>query len=212
MKTLRSITLCLLLCLPLISQARESEYAEAMTDRVLQLESATKEKLQALAVDFARFSTLQGSDWLAPYYAAYCKVILALKDPSEADILTEEAMKYITQAESANGAPSELACLKSLVATARMLVDPQSRWEHDGAESQKQQEIALETNPQNPRAHLLKAQTLAYTPEAFGGGKDKALLFVQKALALYQAESPSPAYAPQWGHRQAVELEAYCSK
>ena len=212
MRILKSITLCLLLCFPFISQAQEREYAGAMTDRVSQLKSATKERLQALAADFARFAALQGSDWLASYYAAYCNVILALKDTSEADVLAEEAMKYIVQAENAGGSPSELACLKSMVATAKMLVDPQNRWQHDGAESQKQQEIALETNPQNPRAHLLKAQMLAHTPEAFGGGKGKALSFVRKALELYRAESPSPAYAPHWGYEQAVELEAYCSK
>ena len=59
--------------------------------------------------------------------------------------------------------------------------------------------LAQKLNPENPRAKMLEAQGIFYTPEAFGGGKQKALPLIKEALAKFDAFKPSSDIMPNWG-------------
>ncbi|KGN86116.1 hypothetical protein [Porphyromonas sp. COT-290 OH860] len=212
MKRITTLLLCALLLLCSVSLgAQSSAYQRAMTERTAKLDSASIEVLQSLAADFDRFTLMTGADWTAPYYSAYCRAIQAFADSEAADRLAEQAEQYLEKATELGGDASEIACLRSMLFAARLQVNPQTRWQIYGPESAKQLQLAQEANPNNPRVYLLQAQSVAYTPAAYGGGKDKALPSITKALELYTKQSPEPAYAPHWGEEQAKALYHFCT-
>lgn len=211
MKMSKRIVLLLLICLSTLSlSAQESAYEEIMNQKVAALDSIPPAEYPVLAADFAGILMIDGSDWIASYYAAYCRIIQAFGEKGQADNLCDEAENHLKKAENMNGDRSEIACLKSMVASARMLVDPQSRWQTYGAMSAQLLRQALEINPKNPRAYLLQGQNLFYTPAQFGGGKDIALPIIQKSVDYFEEETASPSYAPHWGKEQARLLLKQC--
>jgi tetratricopeptide (TPR) repeat protein len=61
---------------------------------------------------------------------------------------------------------------------------------------------AMELDPKNPRVWLIRGMSAMFTPKMFGGGTDKAVRDLQKAIELFDAERPV-APAPSWGHADA---------
>ena len=60
-----------------------------------------------------------------------------------------------------------------------------------GQRSTNEAEKAIELNPKNGEAYVTRAISYLYTPEAFGGNKQKAFEFFSKAKELDpQADSP----------------------
>jgi hypothetical protein len=49
--------------------------------------------------------------------------------------------------------------------------------------------LALDKSPDNPRVNLLKGSSDLYTPEAYGGGADKAITSLTKAISLFAQEN-----------------------
>lgn len=197
-------------CLSALGQ--ESSYDQAMQERVTKLKSTTLEEFASLAQDFDRFAALEGADWHASYYAAYCRAIIAIADKTQADSLSAIALPYLERAQRLGGDRSELACLHSLLAMARMSVAPEERWQTDGVQSMSYLRAALQANPNNPRAYFLQGQFVAHTPASFGGGKKKALPLVRKAMELFAAAQYPKPYSPHWGLPQAEALLRYCSQ
>ncbi|KGN99877.1 hypothetical protein HR11_06645 [Porphyromonas macacae] len=216
MKTCRLIVLLMGIALmaAMTAKAQDSrEYKKIMNAKVEALEVAPLSGFLDLAADFERIAENPESDWIAAYYSAYCRIVYALRTPAKAYELCEEADLMLKKSEEKNGDHSEIACLRNMSATARMMVDPQSRWERWGAEAEKQLQTAMAINPVNPRAFLLKAQSLMYTPAQFGGGIDKALPYMKKCLELFGQEESVSGYVPHWGAEMAKKLfSEYLSK
>ncbi len=62
---------------------------------------------------------------------------------------------------------------------------------------------AFELAPDNPRVSLIAGESSYYTPKLFGGGKEKAMEKIKKAIELFQTfKSQSPLY-PSWGYDEA---------
>ncbi len=59
---------------------------------------------------------------------------------------------------------------------------------------------AMEYEPANPRNYLIAGQSAYYTPRMFGGGKDKAKLYFERAIALYDSVHQSDPLQPEPGH------------
>ncbi len=211
MKMLRLSILCLLILMGgVIANAQSSAYKKAMIEKVSALDAAELNTFESYADEFSRYASIEGSDWCAEYYAAYCRVIVALKTPKRADELCHDAELSLDKAEERNGNLSEILCLRSMIATARLLVDPQTRWQSEGAKSGEMLRLALEQNQNNPRVYYLMAQSLYNTPAQFGGGKEKALPLLEKALSLFEAEKVDPEYAPHWGKIPSERLAKAC--
>lgn len=202
MKTILSILLpvALLFVSSASAQSLQEEYAQAMLSNVQALDSLPIQKYPALSAEFERLSLSEVSDWLAPYYAAYCRLLYAMQKPSEADSICDEVKILIQSASDKGGDVSEIACLQSMYATARMLVNPQARWQKWGEEARQKFMFAQEQNPHNPRPYYLQGLSLLHTPKQFGGGEDVARPLLQKAATLWKQEEPSPSYAPHWGN------------
>lgn len=62
---------------------------------------------------------------------------------------------------------------------------------------------AFELAPENPRVSLIAGQSAYHTPKMFGGGADKALQHIQKAVACFQTFKPERPIDPTWGHDEA---------
>lgn len=192
--------------------AQESKYDAAMKGMLTKLTAAnTTEMLEPLANGFDRIAAAETNKWLPLYYAAYCQVMQALmeKDKTKIDPLVDLAEKNLEKAKGLSES-EEITCLRALCKSARIGVDPMSRGMRYSAESKELLTFAKKVNPSNPRIYLLEAQSVYYTPEAFGGGKDKARPLYELALSKFREFKPQNELMPNWGLEQVRNiLESY---
>lgn len=122
------------------------------------------------------------------------------KDVTKKDDLADKAMELLTKAETILGKEnSETDVIKSMIATARMTVDPQSRYMTYGAVISQNIEKSESLDSTNPRPVLIEAENKFYTPEQFGGGKDVAKPLFDKAKQLFDNFKPESDISPTWG-------------
>jgi tetratricopeptide (TPR) repeat protein len=75
-----------------------------------------------------------------------------------------------------------------------MILGPKSAEDMDGG---------LALDPDNPRIQYLQGSYWLYVPEAYGGGADRALPFLEKAAALFDKETVTDPLRPSWGRAEA---------
>lgn len=193
------------------AMAQSAQYTDAMTKQTSDLDSSgtfTPDGLQQKANTFERIADAEKSQWLPYYYAAYAQVMqaLTLQDKSQIDPLADRAEANLDKAEALSPKNSEIACIRSLVATARLTVDPMTRGMKYGPEAAAQLEQAASFNPENPRIYLLQGQSLLFTPEQWGGSKSKAKMTLEVALQKFAAFKPESSIAPHWGEPYTRKL------
>jgi hypothetical protein len=153
------------------------------------------------ANSFERIASAEKTEWLPFYYIGYALVMNAYmeKDPSKIDPLCDRADEALAKADALAPNNSEITTVQAMVATARMMVD-NSRAMTLGPKASGMLQKAMAQAPQhNPRAMMNLAQNLYYTPEAFGGSKQKAMELMEKALAAYDSFQPETPLHPNWG-------------
>jgi len=188
--------------LSLAAAAQSDKYVPAMKKNIALLDSAlAKGNAKELANNFERIGDAEKTQWLPYYYAAYCNVISTYteKDKSSIDATADKAEELISKAEVLAGENSEIDVIKSMIASAHMMVDPQNRYMTYGPTSVGFIQKAQELDPANPRPVYLDAQAKFYTPAAFGGGKDVAKPLFEKALAMFDTFKPASELHPTWG-------------
>ena len=203
-KTILSV-LVIFSCITIFAQS--DRYAPAMKKNIAMLDSAMqKGNAKELANNFERIGDAEKTQWLPYYYAAYCNILITYteNDKSKVDAIADKAEELITKAEGLAGKEnSEIDVIKSMIASAHMMVDPQSRYMKYGAASSSNIEKAKALNPTNPRPVYLEAQAKFYTPAAFGGGKDVAKPLFEKALTMFDTFKPETDLHPTWGKAAA---------
>lgn len=199
-KTILSLVITLLV---LTTFSQNDKYVNAMKKNIYQLDSAMQSgKGKELANNFERIAEADKTQWLPYYYAAYSTVMNAFmeQDKSKVDAIADKAEELITKAEVLAGKEnSEIAIIKSMIASSHLMVDPQSRWMQYGKASSENIEKAKAMDATNPRAIYLEAQAKFYTPEAFGGGKSVAKPLFEKAMAMFDTFKPATELHPTWG-------------
>lgn len=187
----------------LFVMAQNEKYTAAMQKNIALLDSAMqKGNLMELSNNFERIGEAEKTQWLPFYYASYCTVMNAFmeKDKSKADAIADKAAEQITKAEKLAGKPnSETHVVRSMIASAHLMVDPASRWMQYGAASAENIAAAKALDPTNPRPVYLEGQSKFYTPENFGGGKAPAKELFEKALLMFASFKPQSALDPVWG-------------
>ncbi|HVZ97730.1 MAG TPA: hypothetical protein VG847_12700 [Chitinophagaceae bacterium] len=187
-----------------LSFAQSEKYESAMKANISQLDSMMgKGNSLELANNFERIANAEKTQWLPYYYAAYCTVVQAYteQDNSKKDDIADKAQQLINKADSLLGKESsETDVIKSMIATAHMMVDPQSRYMTYGPQSNELIEKSESLDSTNPRPVLLKAENTFYTPEQFGGGKDAAKPLFDKAKELADNFKPETDLSPNWGN------------
>ncbi|MBL7702374.1 MAG: hypothetical protein JNM14_08995 [Ferruginibacter sp.] len=191
------------------SLAQSEKFMASMKANIAAIDTSFKnpQNLLDLANKFERIATAEKNQWLPYYYAALCQVNYTYmeKDKTKVDAIADKATELIDKADALNANNSEISCIKSMIASAHMMVDPMQRYMEYGTESQTHLETAMQQDPANPRPEYLKGQGLKYTPEQFGGGCATAKPVLQSSLAKYNAFKPASDIHPNWG-KQRVEM------
>ena len=121
-----------IICFASLTFAQSDKYASAMKANIALMDSMMVKGNDAeLANNFERIGDAEKTQWLPYYYAAYCTVMQAYteKDNSKKDAIADKAQQLIDKAEAILGKEnSETDVIKSMIATAHMMVDPQSRY------------------------------------------------------------------------------------
>jgi hypothetical protein len=181
---------------------QSAKYTEAMQKQLTALDNSfTKEALQTAANNFERIGNAEKTEWLPFYYAGYSLVMYCYmeRDVSKIDALCDKADEHLSKAASMQQNHSEITTAQAMVLTARMQVD-NSRAMTLGPKSSGMLQAAMAQQPLgNPRTMMNLAQSLYYTPEAFGGGKAKAIELMEKSLAAYATFKPESPIHPYWG-------------
>jgi len=154
--------------------AQSEKYMASMKSNIAAIDTSFKNpaNLLDLANKFERIATAEKNQWLAYYYAALCQVNYTYmeKDKTKIDAIADKATELINKADALQPNNSEISCIKSMIASSHMMVDPMTRYMEYGPESQSHIDAAMQLDPANPRPEYLKGQGLKYTPEQFGGG------------------------------------------
>ena len=179
-----------------------------LNEKVVTLSKVHKNKdLQKLANDFERIAIAKEEDWLAQYYTAYVNVRIA--DQSEGDVIDnycDRAEKYLRKAEAMKSDKSEIYALYAYLYSSRVKVSPMMRGPKMGKIAREYAEKSIKANPNNPRPYLIRAIGIYLTPTIFGGGKEKAMPLINKALEKFNTFKPATKYSPNWGKNMLDQL------
>ena len=196
------------------SFSQSEKFTQAMKKNLSVMDSSFKNPadLLKLANSFERIATAEKREWLPYYYAAFCRVNLGFmeQDKSKVDAIADKASSLIAAADLLAPNNSEISCIKSMIASCHMMVDPMTRWQEYGAESSSNMEASMSQDPTNPRPYYLKGQGLKYTPEQFGGGCATAKPALETALEKYATFKPASELHPSWGKEITRQLIATC--
>ena len=180
-----------------------------MKSNIVAMDTAFKNpaNLLDLANKFERIGTAEKNQWLAYYYAALCQVNYTYmeSDKTKVDAIADKATELIDKADVLQPNNSEISCIKSMIASSHMMVNPMQRYMEYSTEINSFMEAAMQQDPTNPRPEYLKGQALKYTPEQFGGGCGTAKPVLESALDKFNKFKAASDIHPNWG-KQRVEL------
>jgi hypothetical protein len=196
---------------PFITKATDNErFIKSMGQTLMELGQAKDvATLQEVANKFERIANSETAEWLPNYYAALCYNLMAQKQKEGTEIdkyldKTDSFIEKLTKQNVTN--QDEVEVLKAQNYMMRIAVDGQARFMKYGSAFEGAIAKAKEINSQNPRAYLLKAQMVYFTPTQFGGGSEKACPEVQEAITKFANFKPTSPIAPTWGVEQLKSL------
>ena len=194
--------------------SQSEKYVAAMQKNLTQLDSAkTQDDFIKVANNFERIGDAEKTQWTAYYYAGLALSRVGWMFPAiNKDDNSAKIIALMDKAELLvpnDTAKSEVYTVRNMAYTQQMLVDPQSRYMTYGQQAGGALQKAMALYSSNPRAYYLRGMSLFNTPPQFGGGKDKAKVVFEKAIALYKSEHPQPLY-PNWGYQQTEQQLALC--
>jgi hypothetical protein len=196
--------------------AQSEKYMSTMQETVNAIGPAFANpvELLSLANKFERIANAEKNQWLPYYYAAYCQVNYGYMSPdkSKTDEIANKATELIDKAAVLEPNNSEISCIKSMIASCHLMVDPMNRYMEYVPESQKNLEAAMQQDPTNPRPEMLIGQGLKYTPEQFGGGCRNALEKLEAAAKKFESFKPVSALHPNWGKEYNQKVIDECKK
>lgn len=168
--------------------------------------------LVALGNNFERIANAEKTQWLPYYYAAFCHVNAGFvdQDKTKADAYADKATELISRADSLSPKNSEISCIKSMIASCHMMVNPMLRYMEYSQEISSHMEEAMALDPTNPRPFYLKGQGLKYTPEQFGGGCATAKPVLLTANEKYESFKPASDIHPGWGKSRVEAMLKEC--
>lgn len=182
------------------------------------IEKMDKNKEQAdwlkSANNFERVAKAEKTKWLPYYYASYCHTIRSFyeKDKKKMDEILETAMTYADKADKLDENNSETLTLKAMIIQMQITVNPMQRGQSYGMKASGFLDKAIKSNPENPRPYFMRAQSLLYTPEMYGGGKAKACPIFKKAADKFESFEPESDIHPNWGKEENKKQMESCSE
>jgi len=188
----------------------QADYEKIMSEKIAKLETTrSTDEFQALANDFDRIGKKETNQWLPSYYAALAylqkgRMQMQSGKMSELSINADIADKYLNQAEAIAGKDnSEIHLLRKMAYSLKMMENPAERYMTDGMKAMEELKKAETLDPNNPRVALIKAEDTYFTPEQYGGSKEKGIEQFKTALEKFNAFKPKTALDPNWGKAEA---------
>lgn len=178
-----------------------------------QQQATTMGTMIAATNTFDLIAAKWSDQWAANYYAAWSNAFISLneKDAARKDQLLDIADKYVDKMNSINGASDESMVLTAYVAYARFLVDPANRWKKYLDLMNTNLDKAKKANPDNPRVYYLQGIPLFNRPKLYGGGKDKAKPYFEKAKELFAKQNTADITRPFWGEKDNANYLEKCN-
>ena len=197
-------------------KAQSDKYLKAMEPNVAALDTShSPEAFAELSNTFQRIADAEKTQWLPYYYAALTSVMGGITmqgatvdktDPlaDKAESLLEKAVALQKANTGASAAKenSEIFIVRKMISTLRMMADPMNRYQTQVPLGKEALEKAKSLNPENPRVPMLEGQDLYYTPEEYGGSKEKAKVLFEESMKKFEASKPSSPIDPHWGLNQ----------
>jgi len=213
---MKNLMIACMLFIGLSTTAQDNKKFVATMERNLEaLKNAkTADDYNNVANIFERIAGAEAKEWLPLYYQSFATVMAGMQqaDNTKKDEYYDRASTAADKAEAISPDNSEIYALKSFITGMKISVDPMTRGQQLGMEAGMLTATAMKLDPNNPRPYLLKGTSAMYTPEQFGGGKDKALPILQTAVEKFKAFKPSNSIMPTWGSERATEMLEQCKK
>jgi hypothetical protein len=215
MTTLIKTTVSLLAFAITTSQLKAQGPDGMLSDAYKSLETEKSTgNLMAADNKFTLIATKWSNDWAANYYAAYAAIYISQQETSTVrkDQLLDQADKYVEKLASLRPSSDEGIVITAYAAYARFLVDPGNRWEKYLDLMSSNLDKAKKINPNNPRIYYLEGIPVFNKPTLYGGGKDKAKPYFEKAKALFAQQDTSSIAKPYWGAKENADYLAKCGQ
>lgn len=193
--------------------AQSEKYESAMKTNLGLLKNA-KSSMEYLNVanSFERIANAEKNQWLPYYYAAFAQVQMGMNDAkADKDAIGKKVDELLASGEAINE-NAEFMALHYLNETMEMIVNPQQRWQTNGAAMEKYYLKGIALDPDNPRLYFLKGENIMHTPDNFGGGKQKAKPLFSKAVELFEKAKPESSIYPTWGKETAQKMLVLCDQ
>ena len=210
MKTLQKTILALSFAFTTTYTFAQTAYEKAMMPKVqtIEMPKPNPDDYTAQANDFARIGDKEKTIWQPYYYAAFSilkkgRTLMQQNQVSQLDDVAKEAQDYIDKAETISPNNAELFILKKMNHGLKMMVNPMERYQTEGQAAQQALGEAKKLDPENPRITLLEAEDLYFTPEQFGGSKEKGIELFKKALEQFKTYKLKGNLDPNWGQGEA---------
>jgi hypothetical protein len=159
---------------------------------------------QRLNSGFEKHLKANPAQWQAYYYSALTNILMAFESTGpEITSLCNKADASIKKADSLSPANSELMVLRSMSAAAMINADRKKNGIKYGTQANKYADKAIQLNPENPRAYLLKAKAQMHVPVKMGGGVKSAQKYYEKSIEKFKNRKAQNAIDPAWGFKLA---------
>ena len=195
--------------------AQDAKFEKSIMKNLDQMENAgTNEEWQSITNSFERIAAAEPKQWLAYYYAGMSNILTGMRQESndKKDAYYDKALTYVNKADELSADNSEIYVLKSWALGMKISIDPMNRGRELGAEAGMLASRAKELDPSNPRPYYLMGQSAMYTPEQFGGGKERAMPLLETSLEKFKTFKPTSPIMPRWGERQTEAAMEQCKK
>jgi len=205
---------CTLLSLT-FSTLKAQSFEETLKSSFAKFDTATSVRTRTEASSKLDTLELQNPDkWAGHFYSAYAHILLsfALTDKQQRDRYLDAADTSLLKADKLSPNNEEIFILRAYAAKARIPVNPQNRWKKYGDIYSELITKAKKLNPENPRIYFLEGMDPFWTPKIYGGGKDKARPFFQKAKELFAKEDKSDLLKPYWGEHANEKFLKQCDE
>ncbi len=127
---------------------------------------------------------------------------LSSKANEDAEKSLAEAQKYLEKAMTLDPSFGEAGALYGYLLGFEIGLHPEKAMTL-GMASFDYMSKAIAKEPENPRIHLLQGISLFYTPQEYGGGADKAIESLTRAVSHFDKEVVRDPLQPSWGKDEA---------
>ena len=179
-----STGILLILSLQICAQDFRARIYDAYLDSRMDLWKATMNQMERQAAESDDPSLLYELTEVQYGYIGYC---LSMKQKKEAERVLEVAEKQVEMLLDTEVNQSRLYSLMGAFYGYRVSLQP-IRAPYFGKRSEEANQIALKLGPGEPQAWMERGNIAFYKPAIFGGSKDEAVPYYEKAVELFEAD------------------------